>query len=210
MPSFSDLTIATLDAEIELSRALWADEIAEAATWPDRETATSDDKYHAAKKKFDEYLTGNETRQIGRILFQLTAYKIDSVEAMEALIERHNESLLSDLDDPQYVRETGVNPDRLRQAFFSSSSEKEVLLNAVARFGPGVLHKSAYGRLLVRHANVNRVNTSLDVLSAAGFLSVQKGANNADVIFSDGRLESAHRRSIERIAKAALGDLKVD
>lgn len=203
-----DVAIATLDSEVELSHALWADEIVEEARWPSMEDFAWADKYHDTKKRFDDYLTGPETRQIGRILFQLKAYEINSVTAMEELIARHNESISRDLEDTEYVRESGINPERLQQARFASKSEQEVLLNAVARFGPGVLHKSAFGRLLVRHANVNRVNASLDTLRLAGFLSVEKGTNNADVIFSDGRLEAAHLASIERIGKAALGGVK--
>ncbi|MEL6264099.1 MAG: hypothetical protein AAFR52_00370 [Pseudomonadota bacterium] len=200
-----DVAIATLDAEIELSNALWVDEIEREAAWPDREAAASSDAWHARKARFDEYLTGRESRQIARILFQLKAYGIDTVAAMEGLIARHNAAIEHDLANPDYVRATGTNPERLRAAIFASESEKEVLLNAVARFGPGVLHKSAYGRLLVRHANVNRVNASLDVLRDAGFLTVRKGANNADIILSDGRLEAAHRAYVQRIIAVMPG-----
>ncbi|MEO0830364.1 MAG: hypothetical protein AAFY03_07860 [Pseudomonadota bacterium] len=198
-------TLAALDIEIEISNSLWAEEISTAATWPSEEAFESVDKFHARMEKFDEFLVGPESRQISRILFQLKAFAIDTVEAMENLISRHNENIEDDLADPDYVRASGINPERLRQAIFSSESEKDVLLNNVARFGAGVLHKSAYGRLLVRHANVNRVNTTLDILRDAGFVSVRKGANNADIVTSDGRLEAAHESFLRRIQSAAEG-----
>lgn len=203
LPILDDAALAAFDAEIEISNALWADEISTNAAWPNQDDCRSADTYHTLKKQFDDYLTGDESRQIGRILFQLKAYNIDDVQAMETLIARHNQSIENDLVDPDYIRASNINPDRLRQAIFSSDSEKEVLLNAVARFGAGVLHKSAYGRLLVRHANVNRVNAALDILRAAGFLTVHKGANNANIIQSDGRLEAAHGRYVQRIVNGA-------
>ncbi|MEM9783377.1 MAG: hypothetical protein AAF899_12995 [Pseudomonadota bacterium] len=200
-PGRGDVALAAVDAAVERSVALWVDQVTEAARWPDRGDFDSADAYHANKDRFDEFLVGREAREIARILFQLTAYRIGSVPAMEALIERHNDAILRDLADPEYVRSSGINPERMRQALFASDSEKEVLLNAVSRYGPGVLHKSAYGRLLVRHANVNRVNATLDVLRDAGFLTIRKGANNADIIKSDGRLEAAHRAYIARIVE---------
>lgn len=206
----SDGALAVLDVEIELSLALWADEVANAAIWPDPDTAKTSDAFHKSMEKFDEFLTGAECRQIGRILFQLKAFKIDNVTAMEGLIDRHNEAIEDDLSDPEYVRTSGINPERLRGALFSSDSEKDVLLNNVARFGAGVLHKSAYGRLLVRHANVNRVNSTLDVLRDAGFLSVRKGANNADILISDGRMEEAHGGFLRRVHGAVTGESASD
>lgn len=200
------IAIATLDVQIEHSNASWVDEISETAVWPDPDAFEKPDAYQTQRAKFDEYLCGPESREISRILFQLKATRVDSIERMQALIDRHNESIIEDLEDIEYIRQSGVNPERLRQAIFSSESEKEVLLNNVARFGPGVLHKSAYGRFLVRHANVNRVNTTLDVLRDAGLVEIKKGANNADIVLSDGRLENAHLAYLTRIRDAALKD----
>ncbi len=201
--TLDDVSIACFDAEVELSHALWADEISGGAKWPREDGFKTANAYHARRKRFDENLTSTETRQIGRILFQLKAHQIDTVDAMETLVTRHNESIESDLADHDYILASGINPERLRQAIFSSDSEKEVLLNAVARFGAGVLHKSAYCRFLVRHANVNRVNAAIDTLCDAGFLSIHKGANNANVVLSDGRLEIAHRNYVQRIVEGA-------
>lgn len=198
------IAIATLDVQIELSEATWVDEISDAALWPDSDAFDTPDGYQTQRARFDEYLCGPESREISRILFQLKATRVDNIERMQALIDRHNESLTEDLEDIEYIRQSGVNPERLRQAIFSSESEKEVLLNNVARFGAGVLHKSAYGRFLVRHANVNRVNTTLDVLRDAGLVEIKKGANNADIVLSDGRLENAHLAYLTRIRDAAL------
>lgn len=204
IPEADLLPIATLDVRIEYSRALWVDEISETAIWPEPDDFESAGDYQTRRERFDEYLFGPESREISRILFQLKATRVDSVERMQALIDRHNESIAEDLEDIEYIRQSGVNPERLRQAIFSSESEKEVLLNNVARFGAGVLHKSAYGRFLVRHANVNRVNATLDVLRDAGLVEVRKGANNADIVQSDGRLEDAHFAYLTRIKDAAL------
>ena len=202
MTNLDDTTLANLDGEFELSLALWADEIASTATWPDLENAESDAAYHKRMEKFADFLPGAECRQIGRIHFQLKAFHVDTVEAMQSVSERHNAAINDDLSDAEYMRTSGINPERLRQALFSSESEKEVLLTTVARFGAGVLHKSAYGRLLVRHANVNRINATLDVLREAEFLEARKGANNADIFVSDGRLEAAHRAYLGRICGA--------
>ena len=208
MPSayteWDDTEIAELDALVAASEAKWGDEITDLAHWPSLEEFRSRNDYEEQIGRYDDYLTGHETRQIGRILFHLKAFKVDTVEAMEAVIAAHNDGLRADLDDPEYSKRTGNNAERLRQAIFSSEAEKEILLNAVSRHGAGVLHKSGYARLLARHSNVNRVIQALEVLRAAGFMTTRKGANNADIFLSDGRLEAAHRRYLERISAAVL------
>lgn len=199
----SDLTLAVLDEEVQIAEALWAEEIAEGAGLPDDDKLVSiRGKQHSKLGLYDEYLYGDEARQIARIIFQLKAVPIETAEQMEALIQRHNDSVQEDADDPEYSKRTGVNRDRLLQARMITTQQREIMIGAVLRYGAGVLHRSGYTRLLARHTNQNRVNDTLDILHEAGFLQRIEGASNSDIFISDGRLEAAHRHYLERLSNA--------
>ena len=199
----SDKDLARLDGDVQEAEALWGDEILDSVEMPAREDYVSiRGKERYKQDVYHEYLCGEEARQIARLIFQLKAAPVDTMERMEALIENHNASLQEDVDDPEYTRTTGVSSDTLLQARMISMQQREIMVTAVRHHGPGVLHGSGYARLLVRHSNQNRVYETLDVLSDAGFLTQDKGLYNANLFISDGRLEAAHRHYLERLANA--------
>lgn len=204
----SDRTLAMLDQEVQIAEALWADEIADGADLPEADELVSvRGKQHSRLGLYDEYLYGDEARQIARIIFQLKAAPIETADQMEALIQRHNESLQEDAEDVVYSKRTGVSHDRLQQAQMITLQQREIMIAAVLRHGAGVLHRSGYARLLARHTNQNRVNDTLDILHQAGFLQCVEGAFNADLFISDGRLEAAHRHYLERLTDAVKTEL---
>ncbi|MEL6266884.1 MAG: hypothetical protein AAFR52_14770 [Pseudomonadota bacterium] len=202
------------DSPVEGTAALRGDALSSAARWPRPEDFArpdaspyaspyaSADAGHARRARCDEVRVGREACQVARVLFQRRALGTDDMPAMEALIGRHAAAIGGDPAGPHDIRATGMIPARLRQARFASDLEKHALLNGAARFAPGQLPKSASGRLPVRHAGVNRVNTTLDVLRDAGFPSIRKGANNTDLKPSDGRLEATHTTHVTHIPPA--------
>ncbi len=194
-----DQKLANLDSVVEEAEAGWAEEISSAARWPVQEEFKSKDEFIKAVDDFHEYLYGEEARQMSRILFQIKSAPVDTVEAMQSLIDGHNQQVQEDIEEQGYDHRTGVNKDRLRQARMIKTGETEILLSAVSRHGAGVMHVSAYWRLLVRISNQNRVNDTADALAAAGLIRIKRGANNAKLVFSDGALEAAHRNYLETI-----------
>ena len=192
----------SLDTLLVEAEALWVDDMLDQATPPAADGALSGDALVEAEAQFGEFLTSEETRQIVRIIFQLKAARIDDPEKMEALIDRHNAALVADINDEGYDRRTGIRKQRLKGALMETPAQKEIMLSAV-RHGPGSLHKNGFCKLLTRMFNHNRVGFALDVLARAGFLSRRAGANNSEILVSDGRLENIYKAYLDRIASGA-------
>lgn len=194
-----DKRLATLDELIADAEAAWADEISTAALWPVELEFDSRGAFVEAEDRFHQFLCGEEARQISRILFLLKATPVNSVEAMQSLIDGHNQQVQEDIDDKGYDHRTKVPKDRLRKARMISRGETDILLSAVALHGAGVLHVTAYRHLLVRISNLNKINKTVDVLSAAGLIRTERTVNNAKLVFSNGALEAAHRNYLKTI-----------
>ena len=150
MESQDKLALARFDLAIEAAEVAWAEDVSKRASWPQESNFGSRDKYLDSVDAFHEYLCGEEARNISRVLFQLKAAPVDTVEKMEALIDAHNEQIKSDTDEREFDVRTGLSKDRLSQAAMVTEGEREILLNAVARHGAGVIHERGYARLLVR------------------------------------------------------------
>lgn len=201
------LALARLDYAIESAEAEWGDSISEQAVWPQEAAFSNKDSYYRAVDAFHKYLCGDEARNISRLLFQLKSAPVDTVEKMDALIDAHNAQIEEDTGDGEYPLRTGVGAERLRQAAMVTEGEREILLSAVSRYGPGVIHERGYARLLVRISNHNRVNAAVNVLTQAGFVEIRRGANNAKLVVSNGALEDAHAAYLKAVCVAAQARL---
>ena len=140
-PGVPDLQLLRVDAVVEASKVEWAEEIAEAVTWPDPRS-----------EMFSNYLrslTSEETMSISRFIFMLKAGRIESAEAMEALIDAHNSELEKDIADPDYPARSGMTRGRLKAGIFSERARLDAGL-VTARFGAGVMNRLGFKRFLVR------------------------------------------------------------
>ena len=200
--SEQDKMLFGIDTLLVEAEALWVDEMLAAAVPPSDNDALSGDALIEAEALFDEYLTGEETRQIVRIIFQLKTAQIDDADKMAALIERHNASLREDIADESYSRRTGIRKQRLAGALMETPAQQEIMLTAV-RHGAGALHKNGFCKLLTRLFNHNRVGFALDALAAAGFFTRKPGANNSEIYVSTGQLETIYKAYLARIGEGA-------
>lgn len=197
--SISERDIALLHTDTLLveAEAEWVDAMNAATALP----PLTGDALTEAEALLDEYLTGEETRQIARIVFQLKTAQIDDVTKMKALIERHNVALSEDLADADYSKRSGLTKQRLSGALMDTPAKQELMLIAVERHGAGALHKTGFCKLLTRLFNHNRVGFALDALATAGFMARHMGASNSEFYVSDGRLEEIYKSYLTRIAE---------
>lgn len=198
-----DCMLATLDKEVQDAEAAWCAEIASHVVWPDPKSTTVNAKsVPSALAAYEKYLNGKEARQIARTIFLLKAAPIDTREKIVALIERHNQSLQADLEDPKYYQRTGLAPGRLRESMFDTPGKVSMMINAVLVAGAGALHRTAFRNLLVRNAGKGALEETLDLLIDAGFLRSEPGPNHSELLISDGRLEAAHETYLKTIVQA--------
>ncbi len=190
--SADDLELLRIDAIVEESKVQWIEDISAAVKWPDPRS-----------QRFSDYLrslTSEETMSISRFIFMLKAAKVETAEAMEALIDAHNAELEKDIADPDYPARSGMTRGRLKAGLFSERARLDAGL-VTARFGAGVMNRLGFKRFLVRLSGKGGMDAAVDVLVHAGFFRVHAGPNNSDILESDGRLEAFHRAYLSRLRR---------
>jgi hypothetical protein len=149
------------------------------------------DRICAASQSDDEQalalLRTEPCYQMAEFFYLLRARGIESVDAIEALAELHNQYIVELMKDPAKVGRLGLNAERLLDAMFTADTMPRLL--QTWREQPGTIDQSNLARLLVGVMSTETCRKVVVACATAGFLTRERTPYGTIVVSSRGQLE---------------------
>jgi hypothetical protein len=193
----ADCNPRVLEAVLQ-AEAVFARLLLDAAPMPDGDTKNT--RHLERQARYDRYMPSHEVRAIASFLYMLRAYGVTNGEALRRLIEAHNTRIDELATDTNYLYRMRISRPRLVEAKFSENEAD----HAIGNFNRGrgiAMDATTMGRLLVEFANKHQVAEAMELLTWLGFFNQVKGAYNANVRFTTGRLEDIYEAYLTHLAQ---------
>ena len=137
------------------------------------------------------------THQLAEFYYLLSAFKIQTTEDFDGLIERHNTYLSSLIKDAQKMKRMGLNQQRVLDAIFDGETRPRVL--KIWADEPGTIDQSSLARLLVSVMSDETARKVLVACGKAGFLNRENSVFRLVLIRSNGALERVYGDCIRKV-----------